>query len=78
MILIGGGLESRASQRCRNSCLTVEMENGVSANYWANRNAPTMLCPGAGCRDPFLPMGLLALEGDDLSSRQTSPTIVRA
>jgi hypothetical protein len=41
-------LKPRASQRGRNNCLTLEMENGAPANYLANRNAPTLVCRGAG------------------------------
>ena len=48
MTSTGGGLESLTSQRGRNNCLTVEMENGAPPNYLANRNAPTMVYPGAG------------------------------
>jgi hypothetical protein len=44
----GGGLKPRASQRGRNNCLTLEMENGAPANYLANRNAPTLVCRGRG------------------------------
>jgi hypothetical protein len=40
MISIGSGLKTHASQRSRNNWLTVEMEDGAPANYWANRKAP--------------------------------------
>jgi hypothetical protein len=48
MISIGSGFKSRASQRGRNNCLTLEMENGARPNFWLNRSPPTMVCPGAG------------------------------
>ena len=48
MISISSGLKSRTSQRCRNNCLTVEMENGALANYLANRNAPHHAVSGGG------------------------------
>jgi len=48
MILIGSGLELRASQRCRNSCLTGEMENGARQIFRFAATPPTLVCPGAG------------------------------
>jgi hypothetical protein len=49
MISIGSGLKTHASQRSRNNWLTVEMEDGAPANYWANRKAPpTVACTGRG------------------------------
>jgi hypothetical protein len=34
MFSIGSGLKTRASQRCRNNCLTLEMENGPRQIFW--------------------------------------------
>jgi hypothetical protein len=48
MISISNGLKPRASQRHRNNCLTVEMENGAPANYLANRKAPHPGVSGGG------------------------------
>ena len=61
MISIGSGVKPRASQRCRNNCLTVEMEYGAPANFLGEprppppcgvrgrgRPPPTMRRPGAG------------------------------
>ena len=48
MISIGSGLKLRASPRCRNNCLTLEMENGALANFLGERATPIMLRPGAG------------------------------
>ena len=56
MISISNGLKTRASQRHRNNCLTVEMEKGVPTNYCANCKAPTLLFGrGGGCRAISLP-----------------------
>jgi hypothetical protein len=48
MISIGSGLKPRASQRCRNNCLTLEMENGAPADFLGEPRPPTMRCPGVG------------------------------
>jgi hypothetical protein len=48
MISISSGLKTRASQRRRNNCLTLEMENEAPVNFSVSRDPPTMLCPGAG------------------------------
>ena len=34
MISTGGGLESLTSQRCRNNCLTLEMEDAADKFFW--------------------------------------------
>jgi hypothetical protein len=41
-------VETATSQRCRNNCPTVEMENGAPANYLANRKAPHPGVSGGG------------------------------
>jgi hypothetical protein len=33
-------LKPRASQHCRNNCLTLEMENGAPANYSGEPHPP--------------------------------------
>jgi hypothetical protein len=38
MISIGSGLKPRASQRCRNNCLTLEMEDGPRQIFWVSRD----------------------------------------
>ena len=49
MISIGSGLKPRASQRCRNNCLTLEMENGAPANLLGEPQRPPPWCvPGRG------------------------------
>jgi hypothetical protein len=48
MISIGSGVKGRASQRRRNNCLTLEMENGAPANCLLSARPPTLVCPGAG------------------------------
>jgi hypothetical protein len=48
MISISSGLKTRASQRCRNNCLTLEMENGALANFLGERDPPPCCAPGAG------------------------------
>ena len=58
MFSIGSGLKSSASQRCRNSCLTVKIENGARQIF---RFAPTPLpwCAGGGgtFRLAIIPIG---------------------
>jgi hypothetical protein len=44
MISTGSGLKPRASQRCRNNCLTLEMENGAPANFSVSRDPPPPWC----------------------------------
>jgi hypothetical protein len=48
MISISSGLKLRASQRCRNNCLTLEMENGAPADFLGEPRPPTVRCPGRG------------------------------
>jgi hypothetical protein len=51
MISIGGGVKTRASQRHRNNCLTVEMENGAPGKFPASPRPPHPdVCGGGGCR----------------------------
>jgi hypothetical protein len=42
----GGGLESLTSQRCRNNCLTLEMENGAPADFLGEPRPPPPCCVG--------------------------------
>ena len=44
MISIGSGLKPRASQRCRNNCLTLEMENGAPADFLGEPQRPPPWC----------------------------------
>ena len=40
MISIGRSVKSRASQRCRNNCLMVKMQNGAPANFAGGPHPP--------------------------------------
>jgi hypothetical protein len=71
MISIGGGLESRTSQPCRNNCLTVEMENGARQIFRLAATPHHAASGGGGCRaTPWLKTELHAVfalhkKGDD-------------
>ena len=44
IISIGSGLKPRASQRGRNNCLTLEMENGAPAKFLGEPRTPPPCC----------------------------------
>jgi hypothetical protein len=48
MVSIGSGLKRRASQRCRNNCLTLEMESGAPANFLGEPRPPHHAASGGG------------------------------
>ena len=52
MIPIGSGLKPRASQRCRNNCLTLELENWALPDFLGGEPRPPhhVASGGGGCR----------------------------
>jgi hypothetical protein len=48
MFSILSGVKPRASQRGRNNCLTLELENGALPDFLGEPRPPTMWRPGAG------------------------------
>ena len=50
MVSIGTASKAANSQRGRNNCLTLEMENGARQIFWVSRDPPPCGVRGRGCR----------------------------